>query len=51
MMGRKEKTDQQKSTLKRGKQNWLRYEMDLETKQESSNSINAKWGKIMNKNG
>lgn len=23
MMGRKEKTDQQKSTLKRGKQNWL----------------------------
>lgn len=32
MMGRKEKTDQQKSTLKRGKQNWLRYEMDLETR-------------------
>lgn len=45
------KKDQQRSTIKRGKQNWLRYEMVLKTKQESFNSVNTKWGKMMNKNG
>lgn len=50
---KKKRWEKKRSTKKYNKKRKtkLRYEMVLKTKQESFNSVNTKWGKMMNKNG